>query len=100
MRKSRTSWTVNFFTSVSGPMASVRCCVICGHIEKFPKGVQGVGRGYGLAQGSKSQGRMIQHIKAEHPDAENIDFEISAQNYFSTTYRFEYRGKTFTYTER
>jgi len=45
-------------------MATVRVCDICGHIEKVVKGRPGVGRGYGMREGNKARGRMIQHINA------------------------------------
>lgn len=53
------------FYTVKGPFAVIRACVICGHIEKVVKGKPGVGRGYGMREGNRARGRMIQHIK-EH----------------------------------
>jgi hypothetical protein len=52
-----------YFKTHSGPIAVVRVCTICGHIEKIAVGVPGVGRGYGMREGNKARGRIIQHIK-------------------------------------
>ena len=54
------------FYTVWGPLAVVRVCDICGHIEKVAVGVPGVGRGYGMREGNKARGRMIQHINSKH----------------------------------
>lgn len=56
------------FRTIKGPMAVVRACDFCGHIEKIPVGVPGVGKGYGMREGNKARGRMIQHIKDKHAD--------------------------------
>jgi hypothetical protein len=41
--------------------------LLCKHFEKIPTGRHGVGRGYGLREGNKARGRIIQHINAAHP---------------------------------
>lgn len=57
------------FYTVRGPFATIRVCDICGHAEKVATGRPGVGRGYGLREGNKARGRMIQHIKDAHKTA-------------------------------
>lgn len=58
----------------SGPMATIRTCLICKHAEivrKTPKGLglgRGPGRGYGLREGNKARGRMFDHYKEKHPE--------------------------------
>jgi len=56
-----------FLDHRSGPFGTVRSCRLCAHYDKIPSGL-GQGRGYGMREGGKSRGRMIQHIKAEHPN--------------------------------
>lgn len=56
------------YKTVEGPMAVIRTCIHCGHFEKVRKGLLGVGRGYGMREGNKARGRMIQHINANHAD--------------------------------
>lgn len=55
-----------FIRHISGPFATVRTCTICGFSDKFPRGS---GRGYGMREGNKSRGRLIQHVKQCHPEA-------------------------------
>lgn len=50
------------------PLGVVRVCPCCKHSEIVKTGIQGVGRGYGMREGNKARGRMIQHIKATHPE--------------------------------
>lgn len=57
----------NLIKEVRGPLASIRVCRICGHAEVVHVGIRGVGRGYGMREGNKARGRMIQHIKNNHP---------------------------------
>ena len=57
------------FTYMSGPLAVVRACRLCRHIVKIPKGLRGAGRGYGMREGNKARGEMIQHFKAVHMEA-------------------------------
>ena len=57
-----------YFKTVTGPLATVRVCIVCGHKEIVRKGIRGAGRGYGMREGNKARGRMIQHIKSEHPE--------------------------------
>lgn len=54
------------YKTVVGPMAVIRTCTVCGHFEIVKKGLRGVGRGYGMREGNKARGRMIQHIKQAH----------------------------------
>ena len=54
------------YKTYHGPVAVVRACNYCRHIEKVPVGRAGVGRGYGMREGNKARGRMIQHIKDHH----------------------------------
>lgn len=56
----------HLYKTVSGPFAVVRLCLICKHGETVPRGA--FGRGHGLREGNKARGRMIQHIKASHPN--------------------------------
>lgn len=56
------------FAVFEGPRAVVRGCLFCKHFEKIQKGLPGVGRGYGMREGNKARGRMIQHVKEEHPE--------------------------------
>lgn len=55
------------FSKVAGPFAVVRVCNFCKHGESIPVG-RGGGRGYGMREGNKARGRMIQHVKIAHPD--------------------------------
>lgn len=48
-------------------IAVVRACIHCKHTERISCGVRGAGRGYGMREGNKARGRMIQHIKECHP---------------------------------
>jgi len=54
------------FSKVVGPFAVVRVCNFCKHVEVLNTGPGG-GRGYGMREGNKARGRMIQHVKAAHP---------------------------------
>lgn len=56
------------FRTLEGPYAVVRACNHCSHTETVKKGVRGVGRGYGMREGNKARGRIIQHIKEFHAD--------------------------------
>jgi len=53
------------FSKVAGPLATLRVCNFCKHVETVRHG--GIGRGYGMREGNKARGRMIQHVKAQHP---------------------------------
>ena len=57
----------DFFDVVRGPLASVRSCHFCKHVEIYR--YTGGHRGAGMVGGNKARGRMIQHIKKEHADA-------------------------------
>jgi hypothetical protein len=52
------------FGMSEGPAAVVRFCRFCKHVEVVRKGLRGAGRGYGMREGNKARGRMIQHLKA------------------------------------
>ncbi|MDE0660309.1 MAG: hypothetical protein F4Z31_07130 [Gemmatimonadetes bacterium] len=54
--------------SANGPRAIVRTCRICGHTLVTRKPLR-PGRGWGFREGNKLRGRMIRHIRAEHPEA-------------------------------
>ena len=57
------------FTRHEGPLAISAGCKLCHHTEvtkKLPDGY--AGRGWGFREGNKLRGRMIQHIKAKHPE--------------------------------
>lgn len=53
-----------------GPLATVYCCPYCRFHSTVPKVAAfrpgTVGRGYGLAEGSRAQAATVAHIKAEH----------------------------------
>ena len=55
------------FSHMEGPLAVVLQCSMCKHFELVRKGLRGVGRGYGMREGNKARGRIIQHIKSAHP---------------------------------
>jgi ribosomal protein L13E len=55
------------FKVTEGPLAVIRQCLHCKHHEVVRKGRPGVGRGYGMREGNKARGRMIQHVKTAHP---------------------------------
>lgn len=57
-----------FITTTVGPFAVARGCKLCKfyHVRKR---VRGAGRGAGMREGNKQRGILIQHIKAEHPEA-------------------------------
>lgn len=61
------------YKETTSALATVRVCLCCpqrhtAHAEIVRKGLPGVGRGYGLREGNKARGRMIQHIKTAHPE--------------------------------
>lgn len=51
-----------------GPFAVSRGCNLCKFVDTRRK-VRGAGRGSGFREGNQQRGRLIQHIKAEHPEA-------------------------------
>jgi hypothetical protein len=57
-----------FFTVKEGGIAVTRRCLFCDNTEIVRKGLQGVGRGYGMREGNKARGRAIQHVKSAHPE--------------------------------
>ena len=59
-----------FFTRHNGPVEIAGGCNLCKHVDvvkKLPAGQ--AGRGWGMREGNKQRGRLVQHVKAEHPDA-------------------------------
>ena len=59
-----------FIKKLDGPFGIVRACALCKFsdvVRKPPVGQRG--RGWGMFHGNKQRGRLIQHIKAEHPEA-------------------------------
>jgi hypothetical protein len=51
------------------PRGIVRSCAICTFADTVIKPRPGTaGRGWGMREGNKQRGRLIQHIKAEHPE--------------------------------
>ena len=54
--------------TTEGPFAVSRGCKLCKFYDVRRK-VRGLGRGNGMREGNKQRGRLIQHIKAEHPEA-------------------------------
>lgn len=54
------------FTTLRGPFASVRGCKFCKHVEIYR--YTGGHRGAGMVGGNKARGRIIQHVKATHPE--------------------------------
>lgn len=63
--RARIDWDEHFST-VRGPLASVRTCRVCGHFEIYR--YTGGHRGAGMVGGNKARGRIIQHLKSKHPD--------------------------------
>ncbi len=53
------------FKTYYGPLAVVRACNYCSFTVRLEIG-HGGGRGYGMREGNKARGRMIQHIKECH----------------------------------
>ena len=51
------------FRTRKGSLAVVRICNFCGYKIVLRTGLPGVGRGYGLREGNKARGKMIQHCK-------------------------------------
>lgn len=56
-----------FIAHRDAPLAILRWCTICNHSDVVRK-VRNAGRGWGMREGNKQRGRLIQHVKAEHPD--------------------------------
>lgn len=57
-----------FFGRHNGPRAIVGACRLCKHVDVVPK-ERNPGRGWGMREGNKQRGRMIQHVKQVHPEA-------------------------------
>lgn len=58
-----------FIRKVVGVYKVARICTICGFRDSYPRsnGVVRFGRGHGFCEGNRSRGRLIQHIRSEHP---------------------------------
>lgn len=56
-----------FFVRHNGPFAITGGCKLCRHREITRKEIN-PGRGWGMREGNKLRGRMIQHIKQCHPE--------------------------------
>ncbi len=61
-----------YIREINGPIAIGRSCTLCGfgvtkQKERRP------GRGWGMREGNKLRGALIQHIKAEHPEFLEVD---------------------------
>ena len=59
------------FDTYTGPLATTRACRLCSFVVTTPKGIRGVGRAYGMVQGNKDRGKIIQHLKKIH----NLDLK-------------------------
>lgn len=69
MSAKHTPGPADFFTTHRGPLGVNRVCKLCKHSEFIVIGNKGAGRGYGMREGNKARGRMIQHIKTAHAAA-------------------------------
>lgn len=58
------------FVRYDGPFAIVAKCHHCRHMDVVRK-ERNPGRGWGMREGNKQRGRMIQHVKTEHPEKLN-----------------------------
>ena len=56
-----------FFTRINGPFAIAATCKVCKHGDVVRK-ERNPGRGWGMREGNKQRGRMIQHVKEAHPE--------------------------------
>lgn len=63
-------WTEKHIKTSRGPLGVVRFCTVkkCKFYAMVKTGIHGVGRGYGMREGNKARGKMIQHVKSEHPE--------------------------------
>jgi len=57
-----------YIKSVSGPLRAVKSCLLCDFFVSYPKGLRGVGRGYGLAAGGQAMGELRRHVRDVHPE--------------------------------
>jgi hypothetical protein len=55
-----------FIHHFDGPFALVRGCKLCKHVDTVRK-ERSPGRGWGMREGNKQRGRLIQHVKECHP---------------------------------
>lgn len=58
----------DMMTVYDGPFAVSRGCKLCKFVDTRRK-TRGAGRGAGFREGNQQRGRLIQHIKTEHPEA-------------------------------
>lgn len=56
-----------FFVRVNYPRAIIATCKLCKHFDRVMK-ERNPGRGWGMREGNKQRGRMIQHVKDAHPE--------------------------------
>lgn len=56
-----------YISHIVGPLAVVRGCLLCKHVDVMRK-ERSPGRGWGMREGNKQRGRLIQHIKEKHPE--------------------------------
>lgn len=54
------------FRVLYGPLGVVRVCKFCKFSVMVAIGIPNVGRGYGMREGNKARGKMIQHFNTEH----------------------------------
>ena len=57
-----------FFVRRDMPNGIIGMCKLCKHSDVVKK-ERSPGRGWGMREGNKQRGRMIQHIKDAHPEA-------------------------------
>lgn len=58
-----------WFRRYDGPFAISAGCLLCKHTDVTKKPPEGQrGRGWGMREGNKQRGRMIQHVKTAHPE--------------------------------
>ena len=60
------------FKFYKGPFAVVRVCNFCDYKVVLKIGLRNAGRGYGMREGNKARGQMIQHYNKMHKDEEKM----------------------------
>lgn len=59
-----------FISKIDGPIAIGRSCKLCQfHVVKRKERAGHAGRGWGMREGNKLRGQLIQHLREEHPEA-------------------------------
>ncbi len=62
-------WADRYITKIDGPFGIGRSCKLCSFGVTAKKPAAGFrGRGWGMREGNKLRGQLIQHIKTEHAD--------------------------------